>query len=300
MGKSHNHSHSDSPEKNIATAFFLNLGFAVIELIGGFITNSVAILSDAVHDFGDALSLGVAYYLQKVSQKKGDNRYSYGYKRFSLLGSIFISLVLILGSAFIINEGVARIIEPQQADSKGMMILAVLGIVVNGIAVLKLKKGKTHNEKAVLLHLTEDVLGWVAVLIGSIIMTFVDIPILDPIMSIGITLWVLFNVYKNLKETVRIMLQEIPGQLDLIRMKEEILELPSVISMHDIHLWTMDGDHHILTLHIVVDKSEIPNECRDLKKRVREVACKYGAKHITIEIESEEESLDCTYRTDPC
>lgn len=300
MGKSHSHNHNDSPEKNIAIAFFLNLIFAIIELVGGFLTNSIAILSDAVHDFGDALSLGVAFYLQRVSKKKGDNRYSYGYKRFSLLGSIFISFVLILGSVFIIKEGVARVIEPQQADSRGMMILAVLGIIVNGIAVLRLKKGKSHNEKAVLLHLTEDVLGWVAVLVGSIIMTFKDIPVLDPLMSIGITVWVLFNVFRNLKETIGIMLQEVPAGINLQRMKDDILELPQISSLHDIHLWTLDGDHNILTIHVVVESSDISAECREIKQRVREIAGKHGAEHVTIELEGYEESLDCIYRRDPC
>jgi cobalt-zinc-cadmium efflux system protein len=210
---SRNHTHQSG--KNIATAFFLNLFFAFVELAGGFITNSVAILSDAIHDFGDSLSLGVAWYLQKVSEKKGDDRFSYGYKRFSLLGSLFISIVLVVGSIFIIMESLSRLSNPEDTDGLGMIILAVAGIIINGIAVLKLKRGKSHNEKAVLLHMMEDVLGWIAVFVGGIVVYLWEISIVDPLLSLLIGLWVLFNVYRNLSSTIAIMLQEVPRDINL-------------------------------------------------------------------------------------
>ena len=175
-------------EKNIGYAFFLNFGFTIIEIIGGFLTNSVAILTDAVHDFGDSISLGLAWYLQKVSKKGSDHKYSYGYKRFSLLGAIINSVILLVGSVFILSETIPRILEPQTPDVKGMFILAILGIIVNGAAVIRLRTGNTINEKVVSLHLWEDVLGWVAILIGSVMMYFFDIPIIDPILSILISI----------------------------------------------------------------------------------------------------------------
>ena len=299
MGSNHNHQ-AHSSGKNIAFAFILNFSFAIIELTGGILTNSVAILSDALHDFGDSLSLGVAYYLQKISGKKGDNRYSYGYKRFSLLGSVFISLVLAISSVFIIREGILRIINPQEANAQGMLLLSILGIIVNGAAVLKMKNAKNHNEKAVFLHMMEDVLGWIAVLIASIVMIFIDIPVLDPILSISITLWVLYNVYKNLKDTVSIMLQEIPKEIDIEKIKEDILKIGEIESIHDLHLWSMDGENHILTVHIVYSDGYKykPESC--VKKRVRDSVLKFGIDHVTIETESNEECSECSYRNNPC
>lgn len=299
MGSNHNHE-VQSSGKNIAFAFVLNLSFAMIELIGGILTNSVAILSDALHDFGDSLSLGVAYYLQKISDRKGDNRYSYGYKRFSLLGSIFISSVLAISSVFIIREGIIRIINPQEANAHGMLLLSILGIIVNGAAVLKMKNAKNHNEKAVFLHMMEDVLGWIAVLIASIVMIFIDIPILDPILSLSITLWVLYNVYKNLKDTVSIMLQEVPKEVDIEKIKESILGIDEIESIHDLHLWSMDGENHILTVHIVYKEGYRykPENC--VKRKVRDSVLKFGINHVTIETESNEECSDCSYNNNPC
>jgi cobalt-zinc-cadmium efflux system protein len=299
MGSNHNHE-SHSSGKNIAFAFVLNLSFAFIELAGGLLTNSIAILSDALHDFGDSLSLGVAYYLQRVSDRRGDSRFSYGYKRFSLLGSVFISIVLVISSVFIIREGVARIIEPQEADAHGMLLLSILGILVNGAAVYRMKNAKNHNERAVLIHMMEDVLGWIAVFIASIVIIFIDIPVLDPALSILITLWVLFNVYRNLKETISIMLQEVPKDVDIEIIKESILKMEEVDSLHDLHLWSMDGQHHILTVHIVYKDDSSCNRQLFIKKKVRDAVSFYGVSHVTIELESKEECADCDYRNNPC
>jgi len=285
----------NSPVKNIITAFALNLSFAVIELIGGLLTNSVAILSDALHDFGDSLSLGVAYYLQKKSEKKGDKFYSYGYKRFSLLGSIFISVVLLVSSVFIIEESIRRIITPQETNAQGMFILAILGIIVNGAAVLRMHKGKSHNERAVTLHMMEDLLGWFAVLAASFIMIFIDVPIIDPILSIAITVWVLFNVYRNLKETFRIMLQEVPKDIDINKIEKELLKIDGVKSIHDLHIWTLDGEKHIMTVHIVSGLPLDSETVKRLKYEVRKSIQKLNINHITVEIEGENESGDCLY-----
>ena len=287
--------HENSSVRNIITAFALNLSFAVIELIGGLLTNSVAILSDALHDFGDSLSLGVAYYLQKKSEKKGDKYYSYGYKRFSLLGSVFISVVLLVSSVFIIEESVKRIISPQETNAQGMFILAILGIIVNGAAVLKMHKGKSHNERAVTLHMMEDLLGWFAVLAASFIMIFIDVPIIDPILSIAITVWVLFNVYRNLKETFRIMLQEVPKDIDINKIEKELLKIDGVKSIHDLHIWTLDGEKHIMTVHIVSGLPLDSETVKRLKYEVRKSIQKLNINHITVEIEGENESGDCLY-----
>lgn len=297
MSHDHHHGHSHQHDvKNIKIAFFLNLSFTIIELIGGVFVNSVAILSDAVHDLGDSLSLGLSWYFQKLSKKGRSKTFSYGYKRFSLLGAIINSIVLVVGSVFIIIETLPRLINPVQPDAKGMLYLAILGVVVNGAAAFKLKKGESLNEKVVSLHLLEDVLGWVAVLIASIVMMYVDIPILDPILSLFIAAFILFNVYKSLKESFKIILQASPNDLDENSIKTILSEIEGVCSAHDMHSWTMDGNYHVMTIHLVV-KDETPvNQYTSVKNEARKILKAQKFNHITIEVESENEAcelIDC-------
>lgn len=277
----------ENSTKNIRTAFFLNLAFAFVELIGGIITNSVAILSDAVHDFGDSISLAIAWALQKKSNKAKDDKYSYGYKRFSLLSSVILSGILLVGSILILVEAIGRLFNPQEVNAQGMLWLAILGIIVNGLAALSVKRGKTLNERAVFLHIMEDVLGWIGVLVISIVMIFVNLPILDPILSISITIWVLYNVYKNLKATFNILLQAFPKNVDVKKLTKEIEAIDNVISIHDLHIWTQDGNSHVMTLHIVAEKNY-----ETIKLKVREMAKAYNIDHVTIELEDKYSSCE--------
>lgn len=297
IGGSHNHGegYSGNASKNIAIAFILNSVFVVIELVGGILTNSIAILSDALHDFGDCISLGVAWGLQKKSLKKRDKFYSYGYKRFSLLGSVFLSGILTISSLFVILEAVKRIASPQEVNAQGMLWLAILGVVINGAAALRLKKGGTLNEKAVFLHIMEDVLGWVAVLIVSIVMMFVNLPVLDPILSIAISIWVLSNVYKNMRDTFKIFLQATPTDLDINEIQTKIESIQGVDSIHDLHIWTLDGVSHVMTLHVVTILADptIAQDTSSLKVKIYAVGKEYGISHITIEFEKP--NSDCLY-----
>lgn len=271
--------------KNIATAFFLNTGFALLEVFGGLYTNSVAILSDALHDFGDSLSLGLSWYFQRKSKKGRTELYTYGYQRFSLLGAFINAIVLIIGSIFIIKEAVTRLFNPEPANARGMLLLAVVGIIVNGIAMLKLKKGTSLNEKVVSLHFLEDVLGWVAVLAGAVIMMFADVPFIDPALSLGIALFVLFNVYKNIKPAFRIILQGVPGNLSEKKVKEAVLQETQVTNVHHLHLWTLDGNHHVASMHVLVNQNMPLNETEKLKKKIKEYLKEQDITHATIEVE---------------
>ncbi|MDR0972234.1 MAG: cation diffusion facilitator family transporter [Bacteroidales bacterium] len=299
MGHNHTHNHNlgshnsseDSSTKNILTAFLLNFFFAIIELIGGIFTNSMSILSDSIHDFGDCISLGIAFVLQKKSNQRANEKYSYGYKRFSLLGSIFLSGVLFVSSIFILVEAVKRLFNVQEVSAQGMLWLAIVGIVVNGAAALSVNRGKSLNERAVFLHIMEDVLGWIGVLVISIVMIFVDFPILDPILSIGITLWVLSNVYKNLRSAFKILLQRTPEDLDVESLKKEIEGVKGIISTHDFHIWTQDGISHVMTIHIVAN-----HNLQSIKEEVRTIAEKYNIYHLTIEFE--DENYNCEYIKD--
>ena len=289
------HAHHHNGSSNIKVAFFLNLGFSVIEIIGGIFTNSIAIISDALHDLGDSFSLALAWYFQKLSAKNGNPKFSYGYKRFSLLGALINSIVLLVGSGFVIYSAVGRLMEPQEAHARGMFLLAVLGILFNGAAILKLKKGDSLNERAVALHLLEDVLGWVAVLIASIVMMFVDVPILDPLLSLLIACYILFNIYRNLKDTFRIILQGTPDNIDESTVKARMLSVNGVSSVHDLHLWTMDGQYNIMTVHVVV---ELGADTPRLKKTLKNILKEAGIHHPTIEMERENE--DCEFEQECC
>jgi len=290
-----NHTHNDlhnhhADVKNIKVAFFLNSGFALLEIAGGFFTNSIAILSDAVHDLGDSLSLGLAWYFQKVAKKDSDNSYSYGYKRFSLLGAIINSIVLVVGSIFILSVAIPRIFHPEQTKVEGMFILAIIGILVNGAAVFRLKKGNSINEKVVSMHLLEDVLGWAAILVGSVVMYFFDVPVLDPIMSVGIACFVLYNVYKNIKQSLRIILQGIPEEIDMTEISKELTKIPEIESVHDLHIWSVDGNYNVLTVHVVLGQTNDKKNTATLKSQIRKKLEEKGIQHATIEFESKEES----------
>lgn len=288
MGHSHDHSHNHA-EGNVKVAFFLNLAFTIIEIIGGIYTNSLAILSDALHDLGDSLSLGLSWYFQKLSKKGRTKRFSYGYKRFSLLGAIINSIVLVVGSIFILTKAIPELFHPEETNAEGMLYLAILGIVVNGAAVLKLRKGKSLNEKVVSLHLLEDVLGWVAVLIGSIIMMLTDAPFIDPLLSILISFFVLFNVYKNLKQSLQVVLQGIPNDVSLDTIRERLKSITQITDLHDCHVWSMDGQYNVLTMHLQLDKDYKLSEQAELKETVRSILQNESIHHITIELEQQGE-----------
>ncbi len=282
----HHSHHHDTGTRNLTTAFWINTLFAAIELVGGFYTNSVAILSDALHDFGDSLSLGLAYIFQRKSLRTRDASYSYGYKRFSLVGAVANAVILIVGSAFIIEESVARLFNPVQPDARGMLAIAVLGLVANGIALIRLRRGHSLNERVVALHFIEDVLGWSAVLIGSIVMMFADVPILDPLLSIGIAVFILYNAYRNLRQSFRIILQGIPENVDMDSVQEKILDVPGVTGVHDLHTWSMDGQYNIMTVHVTVREADF-SESNAIKKEIRKRLGNMNIQHLTIETEIE-------------
>jgi cobalt-zinc-cadmium efflux system protein len=291
MDSNHNHNHNHyNREKGIRLAFLLNVSFAIIEIAGGIITNSVSIISNALHDLGDSLSLGLAWYFQRLSEKERDNTFSFGYKRFTVLGALINSLVLLTGSVLIIIEAVPRIFHPQQIHPKGMLLLAIAGIIVNGIAALRLKKGDSVNEKVISLHLLEDVLGWTAVLIVSIVINYYSLPQLDPILSLLITLYILWNVVKNLKSTLRIFLQATPEASRVADIEQKLMAIKGITGVHDLHIWSMDGLYHVLTVHIAVAGNITLADAQMLKEEIRRNMEEIGIEHSTVEIEQEDEA----------
>ncbi len=299
MSHNHNHNHIDLDSKstsNIKTAFFLNIFFTIIEVWGGFWTNSTAILSDALHDLGDSLSLGLAWFLQNKSKQKSNETFTFGYRRFSLLGALINGIVLVTGSVFILSEAVPRLFNPEHTNASGMLYFAIGGIIINGAAVLKLKSGKSMNERVVTWHLLEDVLGWVAVLIVSIVLLVKDIHILDPALSILITLYVLFNVVRNLKKTIFIFLQGVPEEISIKEIENKVKSISKVKSTHHAHIWSQDGEHHVLSIHVVVENVKNMDEIIDIKRKIRESFKDMSIEHVTVEVELEDE--DCYMKED--
>ena len=275
-------------EKNILTAFILNISFSIFELIGGIFTNSISIISDAVHDFGDALSIGISLILEKISKKKPDEKYTYGYARYSVLGALITTIVLTIGSIFVILGGINRILNPKPINYDGMIIFAIFGVVFNFLAAYFTREGNSINQKAVNLHMIEDVLGWVVVLIGDILMKFTNISLVDSIMSISIAIFILINAFKNLKDILDLFLEKTPKDISVEKIKKHLLDIKEIEDVHHIHIWSMDGFSNYLTMHIVTENKNI----KELKNKIRKEMSELGISHTTIEIENKNDNCE--------
>lgn len=274
-------------DKNILIAFILNMGFAIFEFIGGSITNSVAIISDSIHDMGDALSIGVSFFLERKSKKNPDDKYTYGYVRYSVIGSLITTCILLVGSILVIYNAIKRLFNPVIINYNGMIILAVIGVIVNFIAAYYTKEGNSLNQKSVNLHMLEDVFGWFVVLIGAIIMRFTDISILDSILSILVALFILINALKNFKVILDLFLEKVPSDLSIDEIKKHLLEIKDVLNVHHIHIWSIDGYNNFATMHVVVKKNS-----KIIKDKIREELMEHGISHVTIELETENEKCE--------
>ncbi len=271
-------------EKNILVAFLLNLAFSVFEFIGGVLTGSVAIVSDAVHDMGDAASIGVSYFLERKSRRAPDTTYTYGYTRYSVIGSVITTLILLVGSLLVIYNAIHRMITPVEIHYDGMIIFAIVGVAVNFAAAYFTREGGSMNQKAVNLHMLEDVLGWAVVLVGAIVMRFTDFALLDSILSIGVAIFIFVNAVKNLKEAVDLFLEKTPHGISVAEIEKHLLSVEGVQDVHHIHVWSMDGHNHYATMHIVTDA----DTC-SVKERVRIELREHGIGHATLEFEKANE-----------
>ena len=272
--------------RNILIAFLLNLCFAIFEIFGGIFTNSVAILSDAIHDFGDALSIGLSYFLEKKSKKPPTTTFTYGYLRYSVLGALITTMILLVGSVFVITRAIDRILNPEIIDYSGMFVFAAVGLLVNVVAAFVTREGDSLNQKAVNLHMLEDVFGWLIVLIGSFIMKLTDFVYIDSILSIGVAIFIIWHSVENLMEVMALFLEKVPRDIDVHELEHHICDIPHIKGVHHFHIWSMDGVNHCATLHVVVEEYN-----DNLKKYIREELEEHGIVHSTIEVELEGE--DC-------
>ncbi len=295
-GHGHHHHHHVGRGGNILFAAILNLSFTIIEIIGGILTNSVAILSDALHDLGDSIALFTAYIAEKQSERSPDKKRTFGYARISVFSALFSAVILIVGSIFILTEAIQRLFSPEPVHAAGMILLAVFGVGVNLIAFFRLSRGMSANEKVLSWHLLEDVIGWAAVLVGAIIIYFTDFYLIDPILTVGYTLFILWGVYGGLKNVVNILMQGTPASIDVEKIKETILEVAEVQAVHDIHVWSLEGEHNVLTCHVVLDNGTIA-ETKRIKESIEDKMKPFHISHTTIECEIEGECVgkDCSH-----
>lgn len=275
------HHHHKKAGQNLAFVFFMNLAFNIIVIVGGLATNSMAILADCIHDLSDTISIALAWALEKVAQKESTDKYSYGYQRFSILGAVIISVFVIIMAFVILNEAIPRLFAPEGVDAEGMLLVAIVGIVFKSISVYRLHEGETFNEKAILFHQLGDVFEWVAILILSIVLMFWDgAPYLDPFVSIGIALWLIFNLGRNLYKSIEVLLQKTPNNFDVNEFKTQILGIDGVKNIEDFHIWSLDGIDSVMTLKVNVD---FGGNVGEIKKEIYNISNKYHVVDITIE-----------------
>lgn len=267
-------------QKNILIAFLLNFSFSVLEYFGGLFTGSIAIISDSVHDFGDALSIGLSYFLERKSKKSPDEKYSYGYVRWSVMGGLITVCILTVGSVLVLVRAVGRLLHPEPVDYGGMLIFAVVGVVLNFLAAWFTREGDSINQKAVNLHMLEDVLGWAVVLLGSVIMKFTGLVWIDPLMSIGVSLFILVESLKSLRDLADLFLEKVPRGMSPEEIKAHLREIKGVLDVHHVHLWSMNGYDCFATMHIVAE-----GEAEEIKRQVREELGEHGIAHVTLELE---------------
>jgi cobalt-zinc-cadmium efflux system protein len=273
-------------EKRVRFAAFLNLAFTVLELVGGFWTNSLAILSDALHDFGDSIALFASWLFERGAKRSPDTSRTFGYQRLSLFSALFSASILIGGSIIIIFQAIPRFFNPETVNASGMVGLAFIGIIFNGAGFFLLKKGESLNEKVLSWHLLEDMLGWVGILVGGVIIYFWKLYLLDPILTVGLTVFILYNVTQNLKEAFNILMQGVPKHINLEAVKKDLLAIKGVIGIHDIHVWSLEGETDIFTAHFVLDDETLKNRPEQTKETIKETLKKHHIEHSTIEIES--------------
>ena len=271
-------------EQNIFLAFLLNLTFSLFEFVGGIITGSTAILSDAVHDIGDAVSIGISLVLEKMSKRPPDETYTYGYARYSVLGGVITTLILLFGSVMVVCHAVLRIIHPVEINYDGMILFAVIGVCVNLSAVWFTRGDGSLNQRSVQLHMLEDVLGWAVVLAGALVMRFTGFALIDPILSIGTATFIFIHAVRHLGEALELLLEKTPRNIRVEEIKSRIADINGILDVHHLHIWSLDGFNNCATMHIVSN-----SDPHRIKEAVREELLALGIAHGTFELEAEGE-----------
>ena len=265
-------------------AFLLNLSFAIVEFIAGGIFGSSAVLADSVHDFGDAIAIGISAFLESISNRKEDSHYTLGYKRFSLLGAMVTAVILMTGSGMVILENVSKLFHPQPVNEEGLLWLGIIAISVNVLASLVIRKGQTKNEFILSLHFLEDTLGWLAVILMAMVLRYTDCYILDPLLSLAISFFILSKVIPRFWSTLKIFLDAVPEGVDIKQVKNDLEQLDNVSSINQLNLWTMDGLEKNAIVHVCLEHVKHMEVC---KESIRDLLKESGFQNVTIEVDED-------------
>ena len=268
-------------------AFFLNLSYAIIEFIAGGIFGSSAVLADSIHDLGDAIAIGVSAFLETISNREEDSHYTLGYKRFSLLGAMVTAVILMTGSVLVILGNITKLFNPQPVNDEGILWLGIIAVSINVLASLVVRKGKTKNESIMSLHFLEDTLGWVAVILMAIVLRFTDWYILDPLLSLVISIFILSKAIPRFWSTLKIFLDAVPEGVDIKQVKSDLEQLDHVASINQLNLWTMDGLEKNAIVHVCLKEIEQMELCKEsIRRKLKDC----GFQNITIEIDADLET----------
>lgn len=265
-------------------AFFLNLSYAIVEFIAGGIFGSSAVLADSIHDLGDAIAIGISAFLETISNREEDSHYTLGYKRFSLLGTLVTAVILMTGSVLVILGNITKLFHPQPVNDEGILWLGIIAVSINVLASLVVRKGKTKNESILSLHFLEDTLGWVAVILMAIVLRFTDWYILDPLLSLVISIFILSKAIPRFWSTLKIFLDAVPEGVDIKQVKSDLEQLDHVTSINQLNLWTMDGLEKNAIVHVCLKEIEQMELC---KESIRSKLKDCGFQNITIEIDAD-------------
>lgn len=271
--------------ENISFAFFLNILFMVIVGVGALYTNSMAILADLLHGLSDTIALGFSWFFQRFSEKEEDEKFTYGYRRFSLLGAVVTSAIIIIGSSLILIESVSRLFAPVEPHASGMVIVAILAIFLKTLSVIKLRDAQTLNERAVSIHLIGDLMGWIALLVVGVVLIFYNIPILDVLLSIAITIWMIYNLVKTLFYSFKILLLEAPENVDQNKLKKDILSIEGIDDIVKFYLWSLDNQKNILTVKINLKDDLKVSDTENIKENINNLCSVHGIEDINIEFD---------------
>ena len=267
----------------VCLAFFLNVTYAIVEFIAGGVFGSSAVLADSVHDLGDAITIGISAFLETISNREEDNRYTLGYKRFSLLGALVTSIILMIGSVLVILENIAKIFHPQPVNDEGILWLGIIAITINIVSSLVVGKGKTKNESILTLHFLEDTLGWLAVILMAIVLRFTDWYILDSLLSLVISIFILTKALPRFWSTLKIFLDAVPEGVETGDLEKDLETLTNVKSVNQLSIWSMDGLENNAIIHICIKDWE---KIMETKEAVRQFLEERGVQNITIEVDS--------------
>lgn len=272
-------------------SFFLNTSFTIIEWFVGLYTNSVTISSGAIHDFGDSIILFFSLLLEKKSKKGRTEKYTYGYRRFSLLGNLINIIILTIGGIFILHNAIDRLFHPQEIRTVVMLVFSILGITINGYGAFKLYSKKQGINRTLFLNIFSDFISWITVFISALTAIIFNVYFLDALCSIFLGIWLIFQGIQGSRKTLHLLMQAVPEEINLQQIEAAILQNKMVTQVHDLHVWDLDGEDYIASFHIVTTSQDI-KEVMIAKEEIKIKLETLKINHATIEVDTVEQAQE--------